>query len=178
MGGPPNPPSLRSVPAKPCRSSRPRQLMGPRHGPPNPPAFGASRRSRAAPLDRASLWGPDMAPAHPPDVPEIGLDNNERSYYFIDHAEGRTDPRGDPGARAAPGHEGRVRGPHHRPARRRPRAVEERTVRPLQVEGKLAGPGARDCFPPFHRRGDQAGAIDAARRAALARAVRARARLG
>src|SRR5205814_58891 len=30
---PPIPPSLRSVPAKPCRSSEPRRLMGPRNGP-------------------------------------------------------------------------------------------------------------------------------------------------
>src|SRR5882762_5361709 len=61
---PPKPPSLRSVPAKPCRSSRPRQLnRGPRNGPPNPSTFGPARHSRVAPLNPTRSGRPGQAVA-------------------------------------------------------------------------------------------------------------------
>src|SRR5439155_25738987 len=75
-GGPemaPTPPSVRSAPAQPGRSSKPPTFGAPRHsrvaplsslgGPemaPKPPTFGAPRRSRVAPL--SSLGAPKWPP--------------------------------------------------------------------------------------------------------------------
>src|SRR5262245_43325758 len=94
-------------------------------------------------------------PNHPTavDRPRSPLDRSERSYYFIPHEGGDEKPgetplgvergadaRGDPHARAGPGHSNRLRRADDRAAGRGSPDVQERPVRPLPLErGAPAG---------------------------------------